>query len=141
MKKFFTIIALSFAFILSGCSGKPSDGEIERQIIGKLQGNGGVQILTVENFKKTNGFEKDSKTYIADVRYEIVFKKGFPEVAQLLKQELQGSPFGAMGESLGMMALQMQYGDFKAGDRFVKEEKVTFINTENGWRVDADTKE
>ncbi|MDF1762998.1 MAG: lipoprotein [Oleibacter sp.] len=138
MKKLIYIFALSLAFILSGCSGKPSDGEIEKQITGNLLSDGGDEIFIVENFKKTNGFEKDSKTYIADVKYELVFKKGLQELAQLLEKESQSSPFGAMGASLGMMALQMQYGNFKAGHRVEKEEKVTFIKTENGWRINTE---
>lgn len=138
MKKFIFAFILSLVCILAGCSGRPSDSEIETQITGKFLSNGGEEIFAVENFKKTNGFEKDSKTYIADVRYELVFKKSLQELAQTLKNESQQSPFEAMGAGLGVMALKLQYGDFKAGHRVEKEEKVTFIKTENGWRVDAE---
>lgn len=121
--------------ILSGCSGKPSENDIEKQIVVNLLSNGGEEIFQVENFEKTNGFEKDSKTYIADVKYDLVFKKGIQELAQQLKTESQGSPFGAVGAGLGIMALQMQFGNFEAGHRIAKEEKVIFIKTENGWHI------
>ncbi len=133
MKKLPLLFALFL--ILSGCSGKPGDNEIEKQIVENLLRDGGDEIFQVENFKKTNGFEKDSKTYIADVKYDLVFKKGIKELAQQLKKESQGTLFGAMGAGLGVMALQMQFGNFKAGHRVLKEEKVTFIKTENGWRI------
>lgn len=91
----------------------------------------------IENFEKTNGFEKDSKTYIADVKYVIVFKKGVAELSEDLKRKSQGSAFGEMGTAFGVLALQMQYGNFKAGHRVEKEDKIVFIKTENGWRISA----
>ncbi|MFD0949909.1 hypothetical protein ACFQ0F_05825 [Paraperlucidibaca wandonensis] len=133
MKKLTFLFVLIFALI--GCSDKPSDNEIEEQIVGNLLSNGGDEIFRIENFEKTNGFEKDSKTYIADVKYELVFKKSLHEVAQQLKQESQESPFGRMGAELGVMALKMQFGSFEAGHKVSKEEKISFNKTENGWQV------
>jgi len=132
MKK---IVFLFAILLLTGCSGKPSNDEIEEQVVGNLLSDGGEEIFQIENFKKINGFEKDSKTYIADVKYDLVFRKGIKELAKHLKQESKGSPLGAFGAGFGIMALQMQYGNFKAGHRVTKEEKVTFIKTENGWRI------
>lgn len=134
MKKFLMIIAM--ALCLVGCGNKPSDSEIKNQVVGNLLSDGGKDMFAVENFKKTNGFERDEKTYIADVEYELVFKKGLREVAQQLKQESQGSLFGDMGVGVAVMALQMEHGDFKAGHRVSKAEKIIFIKTENGWRID-----
>lgn len=122
--------------ILAGCSGKPSSNEMAQQIEASLQGNGGADLFKIENFQKLNGFEKDNNTYIADVRYDLVFKKGIKEIAQQLQQDAKTSPLGTFAAGFGVLALQMQYGEFKAGHRVPKEDKVTFIHTENGWRID-----
>lgn len=134
MKKFLMIFAMSLCLV--GCGNKPSDSEIKNQIVGNIMSDGGDDLFKVENFKKTNGFERDEKTYIADVEYDLVFKKGLREIAQQIKRESQGSLFGDMGAGVAVMALKMEHGDFEAGHRVGKAEKVTFIKTENGWRID-----
>ena len=130
------IACLLMLFILAGCSGKPSNRQIENEVVKNVLSDGGNELFQVENFVKTNGFEKSEHTYIADVKYDLVFKKSLEEVAQQLKNESQGSPFGALGSGLGILALNMQFGNFEAGQRVNKEEKVTFIKTENGWRIE-----
>lgn len=122
--------------LLVGCSGKPTDSEVEQQMVGNILSGGGSEIFQVENFQKVNGFEKDENTYIADVKYDLVFKTGVKDMAQQLEQKSEASPFSKLGAGLGIMALQMQYGNFEAGHRVTKEDKVTFIKTENGWRIE-----
>jgi hypothetical protein len=36
------------------------------------------------------------------------------------------------------MTMRMQFGDFKAGDSIIKEDRVQLIKTEQGWRLDND---
>lgn len=132
------IVPVILSLLLAGCSGKPSDSEIESAIVGKFLADGGDQILQVENYQKINGFEKDSKTYIADVRYDLIFKKSIKELAQQLKQETNGSPREALEAGLTIKLFQMQYGDFEAGHRLTQERKVTLIKTENGWRINGE---
>lgn len=134
MKKFLMIFAM--ALCLVGCGNKPSDSEIKNQVVGNIMSDGGDDLFKVENFKKTNGFERDEKTYIADVEYDLVFKKGLREIAQQIRQESRGSLFGDMGAGMATMALKMEYGDFEAGHRVGKTDKVVFIKTEKGWRID-----
>jgi len=133
MRKLSVLFALFL--ILSGCSGKPSDNDIEKQIVGYLLSDGGNEIVQVENFEKINGFKKGLKTYVADIKYDLVFKKGIKELTQQLKNESQGTPLGAMEARLAIEMLQMQFGSFEAGHRILKDEKVTFIKTENGWQI------
>jgi len=126
------IMYLFMVFLLVGCAGKPSDGEVKKQIIASILSDGGEKTFNVENYEKINGYEKDSNTYVADVKYDLVFKKGMKEIAQELKQQAKGSPFGA---GLGVMVLQMQFGNFEAGHRVTNDEEITFIKTEKGWRI------
>lgn len=72
MKKFVSLFAI--LFLLSACSEKPSDSQIETALAAYLHKHNNN--LEVKDFKKTNGSEKDAKTYIADVEYYINIKSG-----------------------------------------------------------------
>lgn len=133
------LVALS----LAGCSDKPSNHILEQQIVQQVMGGGAHEVLAdpivkVENFEKVNGFRKDSKTYIADLKYDLVFQKSLKEIAQQMKKEEADSPFSVAIGSGGVLILKMQFGDFEAGYRVTKKEKVTFLKTEKGWRIDKE---
>lgn len=136
MKK---IVYMFVLLLLAGCSGKPGSSEIEQQIVESLLKDGVEEIFKVENFEKINGFEKDHNIYIADIKYDLVFKKGIKELSHQLKQESSENPLAAFGGIGFIMALQMQYGNFEAGNRVTKEEKVELIKTENGWRISSES--
>lgn len=126
---------LVLMLILLGCSGKPSDVEIESLFVENLLKDGGEQLFQIDNFEKTNGFEKDSKNYIADVKYDLVFVKSLSEISERLVLESKHNILNSLGAGIGLLSLKVQYGNFKAGHRITKEEKVTFIKTEKGWRI------
>ena len=132
----YLISILVFLFILSGCSGKPSNNEIKKKVIENLLSDGFEEILTIENFEKTNGYEKDSQTYVAVVKYEIVFQKGLQDLSKQLRKEYEGSLLGPMQADAITMALEMQYGNFKEGYRVKKDEQFTFIKAESGWLIE-----
>lgn len=131
------VVAVLLA-VLSACTGKPGSGEIEALVLHNYYKNGGEELYGIENFEKTNGFEKSKNTYIADVKYILVFKKGIRDMAKQLKQESKHDMVGALDAGLGVVALRLKYGDFKAGFRVHKQEKLTLINTEKGWRLDQE---
>lgn len=133
MKKF--SIVLAFFIILTGCSGRPSDSDIETQTLEMLLSDGGDELFQVENFKKINGFEQDSKTYIADIEYDLTFKKSLEEIEQQFRREPQSSVFAGMGIGVSLWFLRLQYGNFEAGYRTTQAREVTFLKTENGWRI------
>jgi hypothetical protein len=41
---------------------------------------------------------------------------------------------------LGLLAVKAEYGEFKAGDSFKKSDRLTFIQTENGWQLATEPK-
>lgn len=137
MKKISLILML--VFIVLGCSSsKPSERDIKKQMEEYMMQGAGSEIFKIKNFKKTDGLKKGDKTYIANVEYNLVFKKDVEEVAKKLKDESQNSPFGAfMNTNLALMALKMKYGDFKAGHVVSQKEEVRLISTDKGWRIDG----
>jgi hypothetical protein len=132
MKKISLLILL--IFVLAGCSDIPDESEIQRQLLEQKLDNGVDTIFGIESFEKTNGYEKSPTIYIADVQYEIVFRKGLNE----LKKELVvgNSPLESMQAELFFASLAMQYGNFEAGYRVQRTEKITFLKTENGWMIE-----
>ncbi len=118
---------------LAACSGPPSVGDIKEQLESAVLGNAGG-IATVANFEKTNGHEKDEKTYIADVKYDLVFSS---DAQGMLQQAIKESPpaaLAAMGsEGLALAAFGPAMMDLVAGQTFSIQDQVTFIETEKGW--------
>jgi len=134
MKKLFTVLLL--ALLLTACSKKPTVDEMQQQVEVTLQEDGRDQFFSVENFQKTNGFQQSDNIYVADVKYDLVFKKDFDELIAEMKRQASDNPSLVLTNGMSSMALRLQYGDFKAGQRVTKEEKITFIKTEQGWRIE-----
>ncbi|MGH8655107.1 MAG: hypothetical protein ACREYE_24365 [Gammaproteobacteria bacterium] len=96
-------------------------------------GNAGG-VATVENFEKINGREKDEKTYIADVKYDLVFSNGASGVLQQAIKESPPAALAAMGsQGLALAAFGPAMMDLVAGKTFSIQDQVTFIETEKGW--------
>ena len=68
-------------------------------------------------------------------RATLVFKKGLDDLANSLDNDEPSSLLDKGLAAVGMVALTAQYGNFKAGDRLPRDEKVTLIKTEQGWRL------
>lgn len=136
------------AVFLTACSGKPSDSEIETQVVAQLVDNEVRQLASIESFTKTNGFEKDANTYVADIKYKVVFKKSLQDLAREAQQaaannastgdaSLDKAFSGAQGmiNGLAMLAIQAKFGDFKRGDSLERTDRLAFIKTEKGWML------
>ena len=132
----FSLPLLLILGVLTGCTSKPSLYDIEQQVIKHALQGGGDTIFTIENFKKTNGFQKANNVYIADVQYDLVFKKGIKELTDELKAKSRESMLDAVDSGMDVIALKVQYGHFSAGDRVVKTAKITFLKTEKGWLME-----
>ncbi len=125
----FPILAL---LLLAACANRPGDGDIQRQVTERLLGQGG-SLYVVENFRKTNGFEPSQNVYIAEVEYDLVFQKSLADLALNLRE--RNDPLLA---GLDLVALGLKYGQFQAGERRHRAEKVTFHKTERGWLLQDD---
>ena len=126
---------LLLVLLLAGCSGSPGERTIQRQIAQELYKNGGDQIYRLAHFKKLSGYQKED-LYIAEVEYDLIFKKGYEQAAEELKTESKGNPLGALGAGVGLFALKLQYGDFKAGEVLHQQERVTLVKTDQGWMLE-----
>jgi hypothetical protein len=129
MKRLFVPL---LALLLAACGNQPGDGDIRRQVTERLLGEG-AGIFTVENFRKTNGFEPSQNVYVADVEYDLLFQKSLADLALNLRN--RSDPVLA---GLDLVALGLRYGQFQAGERQHRTEKATFLKTEKGWLLQTD---
>ncbi len=114
------VVAACLVLSLAACSGsRPSDAEIKQQVLAdyEVSFGGGFQ---VEQYEKVNGFAKDEKTYIADIRCDLV-----PLPAVLQKQ--------SMPVQVAAVALIKGFGEKNGHVR--QEFKATFLLTDNGWKL------
>ena len=118
--------------LLAACANRPGDGDIQRQVTERLLSEGG-SLYTVENFRKTNGFEPSQNVYVADVEYDLIFQKSLADLALNLRD--RSDPLLA---GLDLVALGIKYGQFQAGERRHRTERATFHKTERGWLLQND---
>ena len=118
--------------LLAACANRPGDSDIQRQVTERLLGQDG-SLYVVENFRKTNGFEPSQNVYVAEVEYNLVFQKSLADLALNLRD--RNDPLLA---GLDLVALGLKYGQFQAGERRHRSERVTFHKTERGWLLQTD---
>ena len=133
MKKFLSIALLSI--LLSACSGLPEDKAIESMLRDSILSDGLGDLFVLEKFTKTNGFRESDNVYIVDVEYDLVFQKSFTEVMREIRTDPTGPQYGMFGSKLVLAAIQSNFGQFEAGDRIHKVDKVTLHKTEQGWQL------
>jgi hypothetical protein len=142
---------------LAGCSGSPlnlnsGESQLLDQVKPLLVKQGYQDTIEVKNLHKTNGAEYGD-TYRLDIAYDAVFKVSYadlankvaPAAAEAMQKGTQNNSslaqgIGALGgavDALGLAAMRLGYGDFKAGDKFVQRDSVTFTKTENGWQISS----
>ncbi|MEJ2033266.1 MAG: hypothetical protein P8Y63_09555 [Deltaproteobacteria bacterium] len=121
---------------LAGCSGSPGEGTIEKQVAQELHNSDRSDIYRINNFEKLSGHYKKDSTYIADVEYDLVFKKSYEQAAEEAKEGSKDNPLNALGSGMDLFTLKLQYGDFKAGEVLHREERVTLVKTDQGWMLE-----
>ncbi len=124
--------------LLVSCSGKPGAGEIENQVVEKLQAGGSASIFHIENFHKVNGFESQDGVYIAEISYDVVFDKGFNNLRAAAVDSMQSNPLGSFLSGIQAFGYLAQFGVFTKGDRRTVTDKVALLKTDNGWRLSED---
>lgn len=127
---FFPLLAL--LLLLAACTNQPGNSEIQRQITERLSIEG-RDLFAIENFRKTNGFESGQNVYVAEVEYDLVFRRSLADLALNLSK--RNDPVLA---GLDLVALGLKYGQFEAGERLHRSEKATFHKTERGWLLQND---
>jgi len=133
MKKLLVLIL--FSVILGACSGVPEDKAIETMVRDNILSDGLGDLFVLENFTKTNGFRESDNVYIVDIEYDLVFQKSFSEVMREIRADPTGPQYGMFGSKLVLTAIQSNFGQFEAGDRIHKMDKVTLHKTEKGWQL------
>lgn len=136
MRNIFFICLLVFG--LTACDSAPTEGEIKIQTAKVALKDGGEKIFLFENFKKINGLMQEDRRYIAEVSYDLVFRKSLETITAEISQEAAESPMVAIESGFKLMAQLLQYGQFKAGDRLSYHKKFALIKTEQGWRLESE---
>jgi hypothetical protein len=133
MKKIIAILLMPV--LLAACSGVPESREIESMLRDSILSDGLGDLFVLEKFTKTNGFRESDNVYIVDVEYDLVFQKSFIEVVREIRANPAGPQYGMFGSKLVLTAIQSNFGQFDAGDRIHKQDKIRLHKTERGWQL------
>lgn len=128
------LVVLSLSLFIAACSGKPSNGELEKILLIELKADAPQAIYKVENFQKIDGLAQDATHYSADISYELVFTKSLNDIARQA-ENAPGGPLDKLGAGMNLVTLSLLYGDFKVGDRLPRQQTLNLVKSENGWRL------
>ncbi len=92
-------------------------------------------LFALEKFAKTNGFRESDNVYVVDVEYDLVFQKSFVDVVREIRDDPTGPQYGMFGSKFVLAAIQSNFGQFDAGDRIRKKDKIRLHKTEQGWQL------
>ncbi len=101
-------------------------------------GSGAAEI---QNFDQLDSLEVDSRTYMYEVSFELVYLKSSVEILDALQRaEEENSKSGIQGLASGLEAMLIAFslGDFEAGHRTSIGQNVKAQRWENGWRLIED---
>lgn len=126
--------AILLAVVLTACSDTPGDSKLknllQQQYDTRYEG-----LIEINGLEKLNGWSDNESHYSADVAYTIVFKKSFKAFMDE-QTEQPGNPLEKMVTGMSAGMLKLQYGDFKAGDKYqVKQQTLTLRKADNGWML------
>lgn len=130
------VIVFLLVGLLAACSPLPDDAEIEDIFTRHKLSDGFGDLFSVQAFRKTNGFHKSDKIYVVDIEYDLAFKKGLGDVLEEISEDPVGPQYGVFGSKFIAYTIRDNFGNFSAGDRIHREEKITLIKTEQGWQLD-----
>lgn len=118
-------ISIAMIPLFAGCAEIPNDMILEKAFYSAVLSSKANTILTVDNFVKVSGYRKRDQ-YIAEVSYDIRF---------INNQESHIVSEDARYSGLGLHAISIEYGPYKAGDISTNQQQVIFIKTSAGWKV------
>lgn len=132
------------SLILLGCKSAPSNQDIINLIEENHASSTFAQVSDISNIEKTNGFEESENIYIADVEYDLTTTLSSQEFDAILHHQFKKESEGLKGmQHIELMmkignenkSIYTEFGKFKKGDVKHFKQKITFLNTEKGWRI------
>jgi len=129
------VVVLILTSLAIACSPLPDTAEIETIFTEHKLSNGYSELFDLQAFKKTNGFHQSENVYVVDVEYDLTFKKGLGDVLSEISEDPVGPQYGVLGSKFIAYTIRANFGNFSAGDRIHRKEKVTLIKTEQGWQI------
>jgi hypothetical protein len=142
-----TLLILMLTLALAACSMKPSDQEVESAIRARFKNAEMAPLVEVAAVVRKNGYSDQNGVYVVEVDTVFVFKKSLKELEELWMKEDERRPKtpevkGASAtvriksrNEMELLELKDAFGDFPAGFKYTRSDKVPFIKTEKGWQI------
>jgi len=131
------LLVLMVGVLLTACSSKPSDGDIEEAVqIVYTPRVAELKYYDIVAVSRQNGYAGEGGTYIVEVVVTYVTTVSFAEYQKRVMAYLEKrSEEEQFRTRLQLRVLQEQDGDFERGKRTDRNERFTLVKTEKGWRV------
>lgn len=130
------LIALSL--LLSACSQAPDTSDMTRILSRQYQQQLGPDAVLIRNLEKVDGKAKGKDGYLVDVKYDLVFLKGFDQLTGEAQDKARdGQWLGMLDKGLSLWQLHLTFGNFKSGDVVPVEQRYELVKTDASWDLAA----
>ncbi len=115
----------------------PGAADIGSALRAQILTHGTSRFASIEHVQVRSIAPATDAAYLGSVRYEMVFNKGWSDIAR----DLEAAPKPASAEEAqsrqkliyGLMALKLQYGSFSAGLRVARDANVKLRRNGSSW--------
>ncbi|EKE75743.1 hypothetical protein [Gallaecimonas xiamenensis] len=133
------IILIGLLVLLAGCGPRPPDqGELQQALAQHLGAVGEDSFMAVEQVRLLDSQNEGQGRLRVQLGYELVFLVDFPEAARRLTQA-EPDLFARFGSSFGAMALTMEFGVFRQGDRQARQQELLLVEDDGHWHLTEQT--
>jgi PBP1b-binding outer membrane lipoprotein LpoB len=117
-------LLLSIVVLFNGCFGDsnvPSSSEVKKLILKEITPQTG-KALELSNFEKINGYPSENGTYIATMKFDVLYKKSLKEI----KEE-------SLMSRIDANVYSMVFGKIIKNKTYTRQLDYKLRKTENGW--------
>ena len=145
MKLYPLFLTIYLAILLSGCSGEPSEAEVEKLSLERLQEVSFYHgAMEMSDFELLDSFEESEDVYLADIAYTLSVKMDREDYHALIEDEVEGllaetklTGTERKKERSRLMSQRMMphalFGQFKTGDERRFRITIELHRTDQGW--------
>lgn len=128
-------LALLLLTLLSACSQTPNDDAIQNALNQELHRAHLGELLEVAAVDSVDRHRESGDHYTVDVQYTLRAKRNLADYDSAVKNDQERDTMDRFAMIMTLGAVRQQFGDFKKGDTFKQQRRITLERDQAGWRI------
>lgn len=129
------LLALLLLSLLSACGPSPSDAVIQKALNRELRQAHLAGLLEVTAVGDVDRDHKGGSHYVVDVQYTLRARQTLSTYTKTVKNDPQRDTMDRFAMLMALAAVRQQFGDFKKGDTFKQQRRISLEKDQDGWYI------